>query len=341
MRIALLSTSALPVPPPKYGGTELVVADLARALTLRGHAVTVFATGDSRPAADLRAHFAAPVWPPDDTAELRHVAYAWKDIGAREVPFDVVHVHQAPALAFSLICPVPTVLTFHHERCDKLVAYYADFPDANYVAISRRQAELIPEVAVTAVVHHGLDVERYEPGDGAGGWIAFVGRLAAEKGPHVAIDAAVAAGIPLRMGGRPHWADHGYYAVEIEPRLERAGQLVDWQGEVSFGPKLEILRGAIVTLFPVDWEEPFGLAMIESMLVGTPVISFDRGAASEIVDEGVTGFVVRDAREMVDRIARVRMLDRARCRKHARARWSSTRMASDYEKVYLNALAPR
>ena len=342
MRIALLSTCAVTVPPKGYGGTELVVAELAKALGSLGHRVTVFATGDSAPGqAELRWHFPRPVWPPSDVAELRHAAYAWQAICAEDPPFDVVHVQQAPAIAFSAVCPAPTVLTLHHDRADRLLDFYRDFPSVAYVAISHRQAELIPELAVRHVVHHGLDVDSYAAGDGSGGWLAFVGRLSRQKGAHLAIDAARAAGLDLRMGGQPHWEDEAYFESELRHRFAAADGRVAWEGEVSLAPKLALLRGARATLFPIDWEEPFGLVMIESMLVGTPVIAFARGAAREVVDEGVTGFVVRDLPEMVDRIRRVGSIDRARCRQRARERWNAQRKARDYERVYEAAMRTR
>jgi glycosyltransferase involved in cell wall biosynthesis len=338
MRIALLSTCAVTVPPRAYGGTELVVAELAKMLTRAGHHVTVFATGDSDPEADLRWHFPTAVWPPSDTVELRHAAHAWRSISLEDPPFDVVHAHQAPAVSFSLVCPTPTVLTLHHDRVDSFTEYYADFPSVTYVAISQRQAELVPELPIRHVVHHGLDIDRYDAGDGRGGWLAFVGRFAPEKGAHVAVDAALAAGLPLCMGGKPHWVNEHYFEAELRPRFELAGKRVRWLGEVAFDQKRELLQGARATLFPIHWEEPFGLVMVESMLMGTPVIAFARGAAPEVVDEGVTGYLVHDVREMVDRIRRVGSLDRARCRERARERFSSRRMARDYEQVYEDAI---
>jgi len=334
MRIAIVSTCALPVPPVAYGGTELVIAELAKALTRFGHDVTVFATGDSRPCAELRWCFSSPVWPPDDTAELLHASRAWASIVGERPPFDVVHLHQAPAVAFTAIHQLPTVLTMHHGRVANLAKYYAAFPDVSYVAISRRQADLVPELDVRHVVHHGIDVDAYCAGDGRGGWLAFVGRFAPEKGVHVAIEASLSTGVPLRLGGAPHEPNKDYFEREVRPRLARAGDLVHWKGEVNLPAKLTILGGAKAALFPIQWEEPFGLAMIESMLVGTPVIAFARGAVPEIIDEGVTGFVVRDLDEMIEKIRCVGALDRDRCRRRARQRWASARMAREYERVY-------
>jgi glycosyltransferase involved in cell wall biosynthesis len=334
MRIALLSTCAVSVPPNGYGGTELVIAELAKMLGRRGHEVTVYATGDSCPAGTLRYRFAHPVWPPNDLAELRHAAFAWGHI-AQHVPlFDVVHAHQAPSVAFSAIEATPVVLTLHHEREESLLDYYLDFPEVTYVAISRRQAELIPEIQVQDVVHHGLDPDLYPEGDGAGGYAAFLGRFSEEKAPHLAIDAAVKAGVRLKMGGVPHWVNEAYFEREVRPRLAQHEASVDWLREVSHGPKLELLRDARAFLFPLGWEEPFGLVMIEAMLVGTPVIAFPRGGVSEVVEDGVTGYLVRDEHEMAERLATIGTFDRRRCRARALERWSSMRMAADYERIY-------
>jgi glycosyltransferase involved in cell wall biosynthesis len=341
MRIALLSTSALPAPPKAYGGTELIVAELAKTLTRIGHHVTVFATGDSTTEGELRWHHEGPTWPPDDYVELRHAAYAWRSICSADSPFDVVHAHHIMAIPFSLMSNAPSVYTLHHDRADRLVDLYVDFRDVTYVAISKRQADLMPEVGVRHVVHHGLDIDLYEANTERGDWLAFVGRLAPEKGPHLAIDAAVAAGLPLRIGGRPHWVNEAYFEGELKPRLARAGELVDWHGEVALAPKLELLRGARATLFPIQWEEPFGLVMIESMLLGTPVIAFRRGATPEVIDEGITGFIVNDVAEMVDRILHIDAIDRKGCRRRAQQRWSSVRMARDYERVYEESVRNR
>jgi glycosyltransferase involved in cell wall biosynthesis len=341
MRIALLSTSAISVPPKAYGGTELFVYELSKMLTERGHEVTVYATGDSRPNARLRSLLEQPVWPPDDDTELSHVAHAWSDIVNHTPRFDVVHVNQMHALPFAAHHGVPTVMTLHHARNERLVQFYADFPAVRYVGISARQLEVMPELTASDVVHHGLDPGLYPAGQGDGGYCAFLGRLAPEKGPHLAIDAARLAQVPLRIGGVPHWVNMRFYQDEVESRIDAAGTLVEYEGELSHAPKVELLRRAKALLFPVEWDEPFGLVMIEAMLVGTPVIAFPRGSVREVVDEGVTGFVVRDVRQMAECLRSLRGFDRARCREHARMRWSSMRMARDYERVYADVAGGR
>ena len=335
VRIALLSTCALATPPKRYGGTELVVAELARGLLERGHRVTVYGTGDSGAAGDLRHCFPTPVWPPDELAELRHARFAWKDIAGDREPYDVVHMHQAAALASSVGARCPLVLTLHHCRVDELVRHYSGYSNVAYVAISKRQAELTPELEFARVVHHGLDPTQYEAGPGDGGYVAFLGRFAPEKVPHVAIDAAREAGVPVALGGAAHEVPSSiaYFEQEMKPRLADPRGL-EWLGELSHGPKVRLLANARALLFPLAWEEPFGLVMIEAMLVGTPVIAFARGSAPEVVEEGVTGYLVRDAREMTAAIRRLDRIDRARCRARAVERWSTARMTRDYCNLY-------
>jgi len=190
-------------------------------------------------------------------------------------------------------------------------------------------------------VHHGLDPDLYPFGAGDGGYCAFLGRLAPEKGAHTALDAARVARVELRIGGAPHWLNDEYFESCVRPRLDKAGRRAVWLGEVTHEPKVELLRGARALLFPIEWEEPFGLVMIESMLVGSPVIAFARGSVPEVVDEGITGFIVKDAHEMAARIRTLGSFDRKRCRARALERWSSMRMARDYEKAYERVASSR
>lgn len=333
MKVALLSTCALSTPPRKYGGTELMVAELADGLTRLGHDVTVFATADSHPGCALKATTERPVWPPNELAELRHATLAWREIVSSPEPFDVVHLNHAAGLPFTQLFDVPAVLTIHHQREDALVEHYQAHARVSYVAISARQAALLPELKVRSVVHHGLRVEQYEAGDGRGGYVAFLGRFAPEKAPHLACDAAECAGVPLRVGGSYHAQARAYYEQIFAPRVG-AARAVKLCGELDHEAKLDLLKGARALLFPIQWDEPFGLVMIESMLVGTPVIAMRRGSAPEVVEEGVTGFLVDDVNEMAERIRQLKGFDRRRCRARALQRWSNTRMAAEYSALF-------
>jgi glycosyltransferase involved in cell wall biosynthesis len=341
MRIGLVSTCAVSTPPAAYGGTELVVAELAIGLQELGHEVLIYATGDSQCPGRVIALHEGPVWPPNDEAERAHAAFAFKDLSERDV--DIVHVNHVEALPFHGSLRAPCVMTLHHERMDALVDRYCRFPHARYVAISRRQAELTPELAFSGVIHHGLDPAAYTFGEGRGGYAAFVGRFCEEKGVHHAIDASVMADVPLLLGGAPHGLPEAeqYFLQEVQWRIRNAAERVLWLGEVRQKAKLSLLRDARALLFPVEWEEPFGLVMIEAMLVGTPVIAFPRGAVPEVVEEGVTGFIVHSTEEMAARLRSLDGFDRRRCRERAVERWSRRRMASEYVALYESVLAER
>jgi glycosyltransferase involved in cell wall biosynthesis len=333
MKIALVSTVALTTPPRKYGGTELVVAELARGLSALGHDVTLFATGDSQPDCRLKSCFPEPTWPPNELAELRHASFAWAEIARALHAFDVVHLHHAAGLSFTRLVRTPTVYTIHHHRVDGLLEHYRAFEDVAYVAISERQRELSPELDVRRVVHHGLDIDLYPEGSGAGDYVAFLGRFAPEKAPHLAVQAAQRAGLALRLGGTFHEVGVDYYQQVLEPALQAFPQAVCC-GELGHEAKVALLSGARAMLFPIQWEEPFGLVMIESMLMGTPVIAFRHGSAPEVVEDGVTGYLVDSTDELAQCIKRVQHIDRARCRERARARWSTQRMAREYASLY-------
>jgi glycosyltransferase involved in cell wall biosynthesis len=334
VRIALVSTPFVAVPPRGYGGTELVVNELARALERGRHEVTLFATGDSS-AEDLRFVFREPIWPPDPYAELLHCRAAARVIAAEG--YDVVHAHCPALLAFASELDAPVVYTLHHDRDERLMRLYLRRPSVRYVAISARQAALHAELGCE-VVHHGLDPARFPAGDGAGGHAAFVGRLTWCKGPDAAIEAARRAGVELLLGGEVHddvappgWAAHLERAL-ASPHVRRLGH-------VAGNGKLALLAGARALLMPLRWEEPFGLVMIEAMLCGTPVIAFPRGAAPEVVDEGVTGFLVEDVDAMAAVLSTLDGFDRAACRRRAQERFSSARMVSAYARIYAAAAA--
>lgn len=334
MRIALVSTPFIPVPPRSYGGTELVVHELARGLTAAGHDVTLFATGDSC-GGDVRFVYPRPVWPPRRDAELHHCAAAAQAIAGE--PFDLVHAHAPAFVDLADALRTPVVLTLHHAHDERLTAAYARSRRARLVAISGRQAELEPALACQ-VIHHGLDPARYPLGRGERDDAVFLGRLVPCKGPLSAIAAARAAGVPLRLAGEVHAADAPpAWLARLRAALAQPG--VRHLGRVGGERKAELLGGARALLMPLGWEEPFGLVMIEAMLCGTPVVAFPRGAAPEIVDAGVTGFLVDDEAEMASVLARLAGFDRQACRRRAQARFSSARMVRDHEVLYRHVVA--
>jgi glycosyltransferase involved in cell wall biosynthesis len=330
MRIAMISTPFVAVPPPRYGGTELVVSELVDGLSAAGHDVTLFATGDSGARCERRALYPRAVWPPDPYAELDHAAWAVGEVIA-DGGFEVVHAHVAAALPFVRFLHAPLACTVHHAHDARLSSLYRG-ARAHLVAISARQRALAPEIDGARVIHHGLSPSRYPPGDGAGGYAVFLGRLSREKGAHHAIDAARAVGMPVRLAGRPHAGDERYWRREVAPRLRGSSALA--LGEVGGARKLELLGAAAALLFPVEWEEPFGLVMIEAMLCGTPVLAFPRGAVAEVVEPGVTGYLCHGVADMARRLGAIASFDRRACRARAVERWSARRMVDEHVQLY-------
>ena len=330
VRIALVSTPCVPVPPKGYGGTELVVADLAQALVARGDQVVVYATGDSDlPGIEVRSYFPAAQWPPDRELERVHSAWSLRDAARDPRGFDVVHVHAPCAAEMARLSPYPVLCTLHHTFDPELTDLYRRAPQVKLVAISHAQARR-EEAPVAGVVHHGLDPARYRPMPEQG-YLLFIGRFDRVKGVTHAIEVAARAKLPLVMAGAPHELD--YYEAEVKPLIEKHGVLE--VGPVSGARKAALIARARALLFPVEWEEPFGLVMIEAMLSGVPVLGHARGAVPEVREDGITGVLCDDATEMVA-AARIadRLFDRARIRQRALERWSAARMAEDYARLY-------
>ncbi|MGI5862570.1 MAG: glycosyltransferase family 4 protein [Myxococcales bacterium] len=335
----MVSTPFVPVPPRQYGGTELVVAELIDGLVDRGVEVTLFAAGDSqggyRRACPVRSWFKDSTWPPSVFKELEHTSFALGELLAGHGEHDLVHAHCPTFLPLSQHLGLPVVYTLHHPYDAELCRLYAGFPRVTYVSISARQQQLCGPFARGAVVHHGIGPERYRLGRVCPDTVAFLGRLSRVKAPHRAIDVAAAAGLRIRVGGRPHEEDAGYFRAELQQRL--GAPHVEYLGEIGHEPKVELLSTSRALLFPIEWEEPFGLVMIEAMLCGCPVIAYARGSAPEVIDEGITGFFARDEEHMVKLLegpARPEVFDRKRCREHAVRRFSAARMVDDYLRVY-------
>jgi glycosyltransferase involved in cell wall biosynthesis len=335
----MISTPFIRVPPRDYGGTELVVHELVEGLVRRGHEVTLFATGDSLTAGELRWRYPTGQWPPDELTELDHVAWAM-DWVSREA-FDVVHAHSAAALAFRRFAPrSPMVYTIHHSYDERLLSFYRRYHDPQFVAISADQARRAMPLPKLTVIHHGVDPDDYDAVPVASDFVCFIGRFAEEKGPAAAIDIAAAAGLRIRVGGAVHPRDRAYADRELTHRLTQPH--VTFLGPVDLETKSALLQSARALLAPITWEEPFGLIAVEAMLSGCPVIGFPRGSLPELIEPGVTGYLAKDEAEMVDLIRPGGPLDgfdRLCCRARAVERFNSARMVTDYERLYASMVA--
>lgn len=336
MRIAVISTPFIRVPPVGYGGTELFCYELSEELRSRGHDVTLFTTGDSVTSCRRRSLYHHAQWPPEPPDEVNHAAWAFAEI-EREA-FDVVQLNSPLGVPFARFVSVPIVHTIHHHREEAFSRLFAAHQGIFYVAISHRQLELETPVARAAVIHHGLSPERYPESDHDDGYLLHLGRYAPEKGTHLAIDAARAAGLPIKLAGRTHRPDAAYFERHVAPRLAEEG--VEELGEADHARKVALLRGARALLCPLQWEEPFGLVAIEAMLCGTPVLGFARGSFPEIVDDGVTGYLVPDGDvTALARLARsIAGFDRLACARRARERFSTRVMVDAYEQLYQRIL---
>jgi glycosyltransferase involved in cell wall biosynthesis len=332
MRIAVLSTPFIRVPPSGYGGTELFCWELSEELAARGHEVTLYTTGDSITRCRRRALYHRAEWPPTPHDDVNHVAWAFSEIAHRE--FDLVQLNSSLGVPFSRFVSVPIVHTIHHHREEPTSRLFAAHPRVVYVAVSGRQLALETPLARSVVIHHGVSPDRYAPSLRDEGYLLHLGRYAVEKGTHLAIDAAKLAGLPIKLAGRTHAPDVGYFEQEIRPRLAQEG--VEELGEAEHDRKVALLRGARALLCPLQWEEPFGLVAIEAMLCGTPVIGFPRGSFPEIIEEGVTGFLVEDGdvTAMARAAASLERFDRKACTLRARERFSTQVMTNAYERLY-------
>jgi len=335
MRIAQIAPLAESVPPKLYGGTERVVAWLVDELVELGHAVTLFASGDSRTRGRLH-----PVWPHalrlgrQRTDPMAATALLLEAISKRAKDFDVIHAH-IDWLHLPLLrrLGVPHLTTMH-GRIDLpgLPDVIREFPEASFVSISDNQRLPLPDANWCGTVQHGLPTNLFRPSYGKGSYLAFLGRLTAEKGPEKAIRIARAARMPLRIAAKIPRAETAYFKKHLEPLID--GEDVRLIGEVNDATKQGFLAQAAALLFPIDWPEPFGLVMIEAMACGTPVIAYRSGSVPEVIDDGVTGFIVESEEEAVDAVNKLARLDRRKVRERFEERFSAHRMARAYESHY-------
>jgi glycosyltransferase involved in cell wall biosynthesis len=340
MRIAQIAPLYESVPPKLYGGTERVVAHLTNALVARGHDVTLFASGDSETDARLVSCRKVALrldkeltW--DVPAHLSMLA----EIRSRARHFDILHFH-LDCYHFPFFADMTDrTLTTQHGRQDvkdlgEIHRYYPNYP---VVSISASQRRPLPHLRWIRTVHHGYPKDQYEFSPSPkGGYLAFIGRVSPEKGVDRAIEISKRTGVPLRIAAKIDSADFDYFVAKIEPLLKTPG--VEFIGEIGESEKSEFLGNACAVLFPITWPEPFGLVMIEAMACGTPVIGFNHGSVSEVISDGVTGFIVESTDEAVQAVERVKSLDRAEVRACFERRFSVDVMAQGYEAAYRTVL---
>jgi len=335
MRIAQVAPLIESVPPKHYGGTERIVSYLTEELVRAGHDVTLFASGDSVTSARL----IAPC-----QRSLRKNERC-KDPVAREVllldhviehvdEFDLIHFHTGYLhFPISRYLRVPHVTTLH-GRLDipDLIPVFDRFRNEPLISISNAQRQPLGWANWQATIYHGLPTEQFQCRPNPGDYLAFLGRISPEKGADRAIEIAKRAGMPLKLAAKVDRADRRYFKRVIEPLL--AESHVDWVGEITDRDKNEFLGSAYALLFPIDWPEPFGLVMIEAMACGTPVIAYNSGSVPEVMEDGVTGFIVEGLDDAAKSVSRVCDVSRARCRNTFERRFAASRMASDYIEIY-------
>jgi glycosyltransferase involved in cell wall biosynthesis len=342
MKIAQIAPLAEAVPPKLYGGTERVVAYLTDALVELGHEVTLFASGDSATKATL-----SPVWPralrldPDVEDHFAPMFMQLEAVARRAHEFDVIHSH-IDYFGHSLLrrLGTPSVTTLH-GRLDlpELPPLYRLYGDTPVVSISNSQRLPLQEANFVATVLHGLPQDLLSLGKGRGGYLAFLGRVSPEKAPDAAIRIAARAGMPLKIAAKVDEVDREYFKTTVEPLLGQAD--VEFIGEIREDQKQEFLGNAAALLFPIAWPEPFGLVMIEAMACGTPVIAFENGSVPEVLEDAVTGFIVRTEEQAVQAVRLIHTLNRPRIRGEFERRFTAQRMARNYLKLYERLLQAR
>lgn len=336
MRIAQIAPLWERVPPTTYGGSELVVSLLTDELVRRGHEVTLFASGDSITLANLEAIHARALRLDDQVKEYGiYEMLQLAQVYERAEEFDVIHSHVGcAALPYVNLVKTPTVHTLHGIFTPDNEKMFRYARKHLYVSISNTQREPRLGLNYVATAYNGIDVEshKFHPTPSDPPYLAFLGRLSPEKGTHHAIELAKRTGHTLKMAGKVDAVDREYYEQQIKPHID--GEQIQYLGEANHQQKNALMGGAVATLFPITWREPFGLVMVESMAAGTPVIALNLGSTSEVIAHEKTGFLCRSLEECVQAIARVSDLDRQACRDHVQANFSVQRMADSYEQVY-------
>ena len=339
LRVALLAPLFESVPPRRYGGTERVVSNLCIGLERAGVDVTLFASGDSVTTSKLHAVIPeairlGKIKIEDPVPHLQMIATVAKHLGE----FDIVHNHhdfwQLPLAAMSKVQGTPFLSTLH-GRLDlpDAASIYNGFPDSHFISISDSQRLPLPQLQWSKTIYHGIDVERFPFYPKPGNYLAFLGRISPEKRPEWAIQIAKEAGIPLKIAAKIEGkAGRDYYDEHLKPHVD--GKFIEYVGEINEEEKSDFLGNALALVFPIDWPEPFGLVMIESLAHGTPILARPCGSVPEILKNGLTGFSDLDIHNLAKRALDIPNLSRLKCREWVENKFSIKRMTEDYIDVY-------
>jgi glycosyltransferase involved in cell wall biosynthesis len=336
MRIAQIAPSYERVPPKLYGGTERMVSFITEELVQRGHDVTLFASGDSQTSARLASYCdkALRLSGKPELAASLHVAMLAEVYEMGRERFDLIHSHiDYWTFPFSRVTGIPTVSTMHGRMdIQDLHLIYRRFPEAALVSISNSQRLPLADLNWVDTIYHGLPRDLLKFNAQPGHYLAFIGRVAPEKRPDLAIEIARRSGVPLKIAAKVDRADREYFETTIKPLIQ--GPHVEFIGEINDADKSEFLGGARALLFPIDWPEPFGLAMIEALACGTPVIARPCGSVPEVMKPGISGFVASELDELVAAVHEIDSIPRAQCRRYFEERFTSDKMIDRYERVY-------
>lgn len=328
------------VPPNKYGGTELVVYNLTEELVKKGHNVTLFASGDSLTSSNLIAPFTKPLRMMDagsakarETFKLIGMAESFKYLLENQNKIDIVHNHTWRIVPFLSCLDIPIINTIHYPLdTDYQQPVYKKYPGLNYISISNSQRKANKELRILNTVYNGIEIRKFDFNDKPQDYLAFLGRMSPEKGPLEAIKTAKALGCQLKMAAKIDIADKEYFEKFIKHEIDN--EQIQYVGELDHKGKVDLLRNAKALLALINWEEPFGLFIVEALACGTPVVACGRGAVPELMINGKTGFIVKSYLDAPDAVKNINSIDRSFCREHVRNNFSSEVMADNYEKNY-------
>lgn len=343
MRIAQVAPLWEQVPPPAYGGIELVVSLLTEELVRRGHEVTLFASGDSKSQAKIDSiHAQAMRLDPAIKEYAVYEALHVNNVLQKADSFDIIHSHIGyTLLPYAKFIKTPVIHTLHGPLTSDNRKLFLTAKEQPYISISDAQADFSLGLNYVATVYNAVDVSthRFYPKSDEQPYLAFLGRFSPEKGPHHAIQIAKATGYTLKMAGKVDPVDEEYFAREIKPHID--GEQIQFLGEANHNQKNALLGGAVAMLFPITWREPFGLVMIESMAAGTPVVAMRMGSTPEIIVDGETGYLCDSVEECIAAVNKLGTLDRVACRDHVENKFSVETMVDAYEAVYCSQLTSK